>query len=525
MVERRSRRRSRRPIRSSTRPALGLVLLLAASLPFLGGPSAPASRALASQNSGLLHIASPANTAVVGDGNLVLIEGTATDPVDGVVDEVGIAFDGDTTWSVAERDPADPGRWRYVWSDPTPGFHKIRARALGVGTLGVVEDSVDVKVENTWATSYILDNPYGLPGTYRKGQLHVHSTNSFDGWTSLPPAHLALAYRDRGYQFVVITDHDVVTYPKEVNDDSFLVIPGYESTSDSGHITGVFVEEPVSPSLRPQERINHMTTQGGLAILNHPGWRVGWTNGDFRSLGNYVGFEIYNFVTSNLQERARRNTLLWHEALNAKGWTQRIWAVAVDDAHSPDAIDKGWVMVKCPQLNQAAIRQALENGSFYASNGPSFSVLGVLGGAITAASPDATTIRFIDQDLRVLAESPAAWASYKPSGNERWVRVEANRSDGRTAWSQPFWMIPNAPKVSVVPAPTGVALAGQTIPRARVHISDRGEYLGNITANDEGQFSYASSALQNAPHDFWVMATAPWPDDVAGPPALLAYSP
>jgi hypothetical protein len=478
----------------------------------------------ANQSPSLLHIAAPANTAVLGDGNLVLIEGTAVDPVDGVVDAVDVAFDGDPAWSPADRDPQDPTRWRYLWSDPSPGLHRIRARALGIASKGVVEDSVVVSVEDTWATSYILDNPYGVPGTFRKGQLHVHSTNSFDGWTSLPPAQLALEYRGRGYQFVVITDHDVVSYPREVNGDGFLVIPGYESTSDSGHITGAFVQEVVAPSLRPQERIDDIIAHGGLAILNHPGWRVGWTGSDFRSLSKYVGFEIYNAVTSNLEERARRNTQLWHEALNAKGRPQRIWAVAVDDAHDLASIDRGWVMLKCPQVTEAAIRQALEQGAFYASNGPSFSALGVLGGAITAASLDATTIRFIDQDLRVLAESPAAWASYKPSGKERWVRVEASRADGRTAWSQPFWLVPNAPKVSGVPAGSALNLAGETIPGARVHVSEGGLYIGNVVADERGWFSYARAA-QNGPHDLWVMATAPWPDEVAGPPALLAYRP
>src|SRR5206468_2942270 len=100
----------------------------------------------------------------------------------------------------------------------------------------------------------------------------------------------------------------------------------------------------------------------------------------------------------------------------------------------------------------------------------------------------------IDQQGVVLSEGAASWAGYKPSGTERWIRVEAVTEDGRTAWSQPFWIMPNAPKVTFTTIwGGGMALVGQTIPGARVHISDRGEYLGSIVANDRGDFVYRST--------------------------------
>ena len=395
----------------------------------------------AAQGSAELRILAPQEGSLLRDGNLFLIEGIARNIRGGPPDRVEVSFDFDRDWEAAERTPEDPLRWRFLWEDPDPSMHRVRVRALGMGDGAVHEQSILVEVEDDWTSSFAIDNPYAVPGHFRKGQTHVHSRSSFDAWNSLSPVDLAREYQRLGYSFIAVTDHDVITNPVEAEDDRFVVIAAYESTSESGHISGLFVSQTVDPELAPQERLDHITAQGGMAILNHPGWRVGWSGADFGTLKGYVGFEIYNGVTSTTR-RAERSVALWHEVLNAKGWANRVFAVAVDDAHDPEAMDRGWTQVKVPRLTEQAIRNALENGAFYASNGPTFSVLGVREGTLTAASPDAVTIRFIDQDLNVLSEGPPRLASYRPTGKERWVRIEAVAAEGQTAWSQPFWLFP-----------------------------------------------------------------------------------
>ncbi len=522
----RGARRVSPPIRH---PTLGLLLILVLGLPFIGDFLVAGERAFASlgeasaPTSSQIEIVRPSAAAPVADGNLTFIEATATDRLDGNVERVEVAIDGDDRWFTAQRVPEDATRWRYLWSDPSPGYHRIRVRAYGVEDRPVVEQSAIVDVEDVWNSTYIVDNPYAVPGTFRKGQLHLHSTASFDAWFSLPPAQYALAYKARGYQFVVMTDHDVISYPREVNDESFIAIPGYESTSDTGHITALFATRTISPTLSPQDRIDGIAAAGGMAVLAHPGWQIGWTGADLIRLHGYNAVEIFNGMTTDAQRGAGSNLALWQAVLNTKGWPNRIWGIAVDDAHEPDYMDRGWVMVKTAQLTPEAIKEAIRTGAFYASNGPSFGALGVMNGAITASSADASVLRFYDQDGNLLLESPAAWGAYRPVGKERWIRVEAVMADGRTAWSQPFWMIPNAPRVSLVPSPTGTALAGQTLPGARVHLSDRGQYLGSVVANDDGAFVYSSASLAEGDHDLWIMATAPWPDQVEGPPTLFSW--
>lgn len=94
-------------------------------------------------------------------------------------------------------------------------------------------------------------------------------------------------------------------------------------------------------------------------------------------------------------------------------------------------------------------------------------------------------------------------------------------ADGRTAWSQPFWLAPNAPKVRLAPMSGGMSLIGETLPGARVHISENGQYVGNTQADSQGAFEYVVPGLSTGNHDLWILSTGPWPDDVEGRPILL----
>jgi histidinol phosphatase-like PHP family hydrolase len=51
-------------------------------------------------------------------------------------------------------------------------------------------------------------NPFSLPGSWFKGNLHVHSTAS-DG--KLTPDQVIDWHRRRGYHFLALTDHGVLS--------------------------------------------------------------------------------------------------------------------------------------------------------------------------------------------------------------------------------------------------------------------------------------------------------------------------
>lgn len=62
-------------------------------------------------------------------------------------------------------------------------------------------------------------------GTYKKGNLHTHTTWS-DGMHT--PAETAEHYRSKGYDFLALTDHWVYGIHPELNRDDFLLFPGTE---------------------------------------------------------------------------------------------------------------------------------------------------------------------------------------------------------------------------------------------------------------------------------------------------------
>ncbi len=69
--------------------------------------------------------------------------------------------------------------------------------------------------------------PFSQPGRWFRGNLHTH-TNRSDG--RLAPAEVIEWHVDHGYDFVAITDHNVVTNPHEFSSPpSLLVIPAPRS--------------------------------------------------------------------------------------------------------------------------------------------------------------------------------------------------------------------------------------------------------------------------------------------------------
>jgi predicted metal-dependent phosphoesterase TrpH len=68
---------------------------------------------------------------------------------------------------------------------------------------------------------------YLLPkeGQFYKANLHCHSTLSDGQYT---PAELKTMYMEQGYSIIAYTDHDLMFHHRELNDDNFLALSGFE---------------------------------------------------------------------------------------------------------------------------------------------------------------------------------------------------------------------------------------------------------------------------------------------------------
>jgi hypothetical protein len=312
--------------------------------------------------------------------------------------------------------------------------------------------------------------PAPQAGTWFKGNLHTHTLNS-DGDST--PDDVVKWYREHGYQFLVLTDHNYLTGVDGLNalhgaDRKFLVVRG-EEVSDTVegkpiHVNGFDLERVVPPQggTSVVDAINRavdaVRDAKGVPSVNHPNFRWAFSADELRQVRNTRLFEVYNGHPEvnnlgggdvpGLEE-------VWDRVLSSG---RLMYGVAVDDAHhfkrlwDPTASTPGhgWVYVRAPRLDPRAIVEALERGDFYASTG------------VVLESYEATSTRmslkikgttfskyraqFIGQRGKVLAESGNAAADYTFRGDEGYVRAKVIESNGSVAWTQPVPVGSNGPK-------------------------------------------------------------------------------
>lgn len=298
------------------------------------------------------------------------------------------------------------------------------------------------KLDGAHARPFIIADPYNYPGDYRKAQLHLHTSNSKDVQPKIPVAATIEKYQQRGYQYLVITDHEVVTDCSNLSTPSLTVLPGAEETI-------IFLFWPLGKHLvhiTPMENKGSASTPKFTAALElpaHPNWQGNlgtgrWYLKELLQLPNLKLIEIYNH-----HSRSAADLQLWHQLLQRRGFQNPVWAVAVDDSDNGERIDQGWIMIKTSELTLAAFIAALTHGAFYATTGIR-AEFRVAAGAIQASSENGTRILFINQQNQIVGASDSNHSQYHPKGHEGFIRVEITNPQGLTAWSQPFFLIPKA---------------------------------------------------------------------------------
>jgi hypothetical protein len=293
-----------------------------------------------------------------------------------------------------------------------------------------------------------FSNPFAQPGHWFKGNLHVHSTLS-DGERT--PEEVMAWYRDRGYHFLALTDHGVLSEALNLADD-FITIKGIEvdgTDPQAGLYHLVGLGPSALPSPRPSEGLSmqqaagRLLSAGGLAFLAHPYWS-GQMSKDLLSLEGCLGLEIYNGGCEVDNARGLA-TVHWDDLLAAG---RRLWGLAVDDAHWRQGCNDaglGWIWVKAATLSQEAILYSLVQGHFYSSSGPRIHDLRLEDGMLRVRCSPATVIDFVGHSrhsCRVAAPpgETLTEAAIRPYDLQRYVRVACRDDRGCWAWSNPIFL-------------------------------------------------------------------------------------
>lgn len=333
---------------------------------------------------------------------------------------------------------------------------RIRAGLLGFTTMGFI-------------AAWLIARPVAVteqrPGEtvplkrWYKGNLHAHTLNS-DGDSS--PRDVAAWYRDHGYDFLVLSDHDVITDTSSLQHNvsgRLLLIPGEEVTDAFNgkpvHVSAVNPASVVHPAHGNtlvetiENNLEMVRKAGGLPSLNHPNYRWAITSAEMLQLRDLPLLEVYNGhpEVNNAGVGGGESVENMWDALLTAG--RRTYGVAVDDAHDFKRIGKtfsnpgrGWVMVKAGRMTRQSIMAAIAAGNFYASTGVELNAISFAGGelrveiATTIGGP--VTTYFIGAGGEVLGRSCDRVATYRFRGGEKYVRARVEGSGTQTAWTQAF---------------------------------------------------------------------------------------
>lgn len=297
-----------------------------------------------------------------------------------------------------------------------------------------------------------------------KGNTHTHTTES-DGDSA--PEFVAMWYKDHGYDFLVLSDHNTFTDPADLahlSDGGFLLVPGEELTSSFGdrsvHVNGLNLRELVEPRDGStlvetiQANVDAVRENQGVPHINHPNFRWSIGPGALADAEGYRLLEIFNGHPSvhNLGGGGWPGMEEVWDILLTRG--KRIYGIAVDDAHhfqgefSPDRVNpgRGWVVVRAPELSAASLMEALEEGRFYASTGVELEEVSASGTRleirVRPRGDFRYTTTFLGEGGRVLGTVHGAEAVFELSSPEAYVRARVEDSGGAMAWVQPVFVRP-----------------------------------------------------------------------------------
>jgi hypothetical protein len=287
-------------------------------------------------------------------------------------------------------------------------------------------------------------SPFALPGQWYKGNLHTHTTQS-DG--DLSPEQAIAWYHEQGYDFCALSDHWVLT-PGCVLAPDFVTLSATELHGDGYHLLVAGLQElpPRDLEHKPQAVINHVKAQGALAYIAHPYW-TGRPSTETAALRGLDGLEVFNNVCE-MTKGTGHARIHWDDCLSADG---RLNGLAVDDVHwKYGEAGGGYVMVRAPELTEAALLEALRQGHFYSSMGPIIQDMRVRDGGSDGAvldvvcSPCAEILFYAcgPQGARMSAAPgmTLSRASLPLRPEQVFVRVECRDAQGRCAWSNPVYL-------------------------------------------------------------------------------------
>jgi hypothetical protein len=274
-----------------------------------------------------------------------------------------------------------------------------------------------------------------------RGNLHCHSNRS-DG--TAEPEEVVRAYREAGYDFILLSDHFEAEYGWRITDTRDLRTPGFTTLLGAELSTGAW-----------DDRSTHWVTAAGLPVDFEPGGDLddafvtllhpGLNNVPLDSIDGATldAVEIYNH-SIGVSQPDRAEGAYMADGLLEQG--HRLLLSAADDAHFHHDGDRfgAWVEVDAEELDPDALLEALKAGAYYSTQGPRIESLELSGAVLHVETSEVALIaiggggdRWLDATEQ---RGPITEATFDVSAfRGGYCRVTAVDGARRRAWSNPIW--------------------------------------------------------------------------------------
>ena len=323
-------------------------------------------------------------------------------------------------------------------------------------------------------------------GKFYKVNMHSH-TNISDGIQT--PEEIKEGFKKAGYSAVCYTDHEVLVSHKDLCDDEFIALHGYEVAIKKMPTVSTAIFQPVyhfnmiaisqdttkmpkffenNPSMPGNSRewakkcadydetIDHyeydnkwineylkaVKAGGFLVNYNHPQWSL-------QTKDNYVGLEALHSmeVINGGCTPLNDNTALHYEQALRSG--MKITVTAGDDNHCLTDRFISWTMIKADELTYDALISSYQKGYCYVSEGPEILSLVIEDNKIKIKTSPAMSIKMLTEGRHcrqvsdyVNFEEKFTYAEfdYLPEKFGRYFRFEVRDTHGRHAYSTAYFV-------------------------------------------------------------------------------------
>jgi hypothetical protein len=298
-------------------------------------------------------------------------------------------------------------------------------------------------------------------GRLFRGNLHCHSNRS-DG--TVEPDAVAAAYRNAGYDFIVLSDHFEAEYgwqvtdTRHLRDDGFTTILGAELSSDAWDARTAYwvVAAGLPLDFEPPDAGAHASAiershdEGAFVVMLHPGLNnlpLAAVD-ELPAIDAVDAVEIFNHNMAMGASADRAHGAYMLDGLLEQG--RRVLVTAGDDAHFEHPADRfgGWVEVHAEALDAELLLDALKAGAYYSTQGPRIEALITEGDQLHVATSPAYSIALAGSGARWLDATSRTDPTGEPMREATFdlvpfrgsfCRVTVVDADGRRAWSNPIW--------------------------------------------------------------------------------------